>query len=62
MWAWYSEFLLQQGAEEKQAEVVANCVVCEPKYGEVWQAVAKELANAYLEPEQVLKLVVAKLS
>jgi len=38
-----------------QAEVVAKCLVCEPKHGEVWRAVAKELANAYLEPEEVLK-------
>jgi pre-mRNA-processing factor 6 len=61
-WAWYYKFLLQHGTEEKQAEVVAKCVVCEPKHGEVWQAVAKEPANAYLATEEVLKLVAAKLS
>ena len=61
-WAWYYKFLLQHGTEEKQAEVVAKCVACEPRHGEVWQAVVKDPANAYLGTEEVLKLVAAKLS
>ena len=40
-WAWYYKFLLQHGTEEKQAEVVEKCVACEPRHGEVWQAVVK---------------------
>ncbi len=61
-WGWYYKFLLQHGTEEKIGDVVAKCMACEPKHGEVWQSVAKEPGNAYLSTEDVLKLVAEKLN
>ncbi|KAK2762803.1 hypothetical protein FQN54_000978 [Arachnomyces sp. PD_36] len=60
-WAWYYKFLMQHGTTEKREDVLAKCVVSEPKHGEIWQAVAKDPANAYKSTEEVLKLVVEKL-
>ena len=48
--------------QEKREDVIAKCVVSEPKHGEIWQSVAKDPANAHLGTEEILKLVVAKLS
>lgn len=60
-WAWYYKFLLQHGTEEKRADVVAKCVLNEPRHGEVWQPVAKNPENAGAVIERILKLVVGKL-
>lgn len=61
-WAWYYKFLLQHGTNEKREDVIQKCIVSEPKHGEIWQTVAKDPANAYLQTEEILKLVVEKLS
>lgn len=60
-WGWYLKFLLQHGTGEKRADVVNKCVLSEPKYGEIWQAVSKDPANARLGTEEVLKKVVGLL-
>lgn len=60
-WGWWYKFLLQHGTEEKIGEVVAKCVVNEPKHGEVWQVVAKAPENAGKSVEEVLKIVAGKL-
>ncbi|KAI9805281.1 MAG: hypothetical protein M1833_005734 [Piccolia ochrophora] len=60
-WAWYYKFLLQHGTDEKREDVVAKCVVSEPRHGEVWQSVAKDPRNASTPVEGILKLVVDKL-
>ncbi|GIJ98970.1 hypothetical protein Aspvir_001092 [Aspergillus viridinutans] len=61
-WAWYYKFLLQHGTEEKRADVVAKCVLTEPKHGEVWQSVAKDPANARKSTEEILKMVADRLT
>ena len=60
-WVWYYKFLEQHGTEEKKAEVVERCIGSEPRHGEVWQAVAKDLKNAKKSVEEILKLVAAEL-
>ena len=60
-WAWYYKFLVQHGTDEKREDVIAKCVLSEPKHGEVWQSVAKDPENASLGTEEILKFVVAKL-
>ncbi|KAI9666612.1 MAG: hypothetical protein M1821_004548 [Bathelium mastoideum] len=60
-WAWYVRFLREHGTEEKLAEVVAKCVVNEPRHGEVWQRVAKDPKNAGKGVEQILKICVEQL-
>lgn len=47
--------------QEKRADVIAKCVLSEPKHGEVWQAVAKDPKNANKASEEVLNLVVELL-
>lgn len=60
-WGWYLKFLIQHGTEEKREDVIAICVLSEPKHGEIWQTVAKDPANAYKGTEDVLKIVVGLL-
>ncbi|KAH0538116.1 hypothetical protein FGG08_005278 [Glutinoglossum americanum] len=60
-WGWYYKFLLQHGTDEKRADVLAKCVVSEPRHGEVWQAVAKDPRNAGKNVEEALKMVVDRL-
>ncbi|KAL2190682.1 hypothetical protein L209DRAFT_675304 [Thermothelomyces heterothallicus CBS 203.75] len=61
-WAWYYKFLSQHGTEEKRAELVAKCVLNDPRHGEHWQAIAKDPKNAGKKTEEILKLVAASLS
>lgn len=60
-WAWYYKFLLQHGTEEKRADVVAKCILNEPRHGEVWQSVSKDPKNVGKGLEDILKIVVGKL-
>lgn len=60
-WAWYYKFLLQHGTDEKREDVVAKCVLSEPKHGEIWQSVAKDPRNVSKGTEEILKMVVDKL-
>lgn len=48
-------------AQEKREDVIAKCVLSEPKHGEIWQSVAKDPRNASKGTEEILKLTVAKL-
>ncbi|QSS61449.1 pre-mRNA-splicing factor [Histoplasma capsulatum] len=61
VWAWYYKFLLQHGTDEKREDVISKCISSEPRYGEVWQSVAKDPANAQKSTEEILKLTAARL-
>ncbi|KAH6675588.1 putative Pre-mRNA-splicing factor prp1 [Halenospora varia] len=60
-WAWYYKFLLQHGTDEKRADVIAKCILSEPRHGEYWQTVAKDPTNAKMGIEEILKIVAGKL-
>ncbi|KAI9883308.1 MAG: cystathionine beta-synthase [Watsoniomyces obsoletus] len=60
-WAWYYKFLLQHGTDEKREDVIAKCVLSEPKHGEVWEAITGDPRNASKNTEEVLKMAVGKL-
>ncbi|EGO53881.1 hypothetical protein NEUTE1DRAFT_88617 [Neurospora tetrasperma FGSC 2508] len=60
-WAWYYKFLVQHGTEEKRADLVAKCVLVDPRHGEEWTRVAKDPKNAGKKTEEVLKLVAETL-
>ncbi|WEW57962.1 U4/U6 x U5 tri-snRNP complex subunit Prp1 [Emydomyces testavorans] len=62
VWAWYYKFLLQHGTDEKREDVIAKCIVSEPKHGEVWQSIAKDPANAYKSTEEILKLTAERVN
>lgn len=60
-WAWWYKFSLQHGTAEKREELVAKCVLNEPRHGEVWAPVRKAPENAGMGIETVLKMVVKLL-
>lgn len=47
--------------QEKRQDVIAKCVLSEPKHGEIWQSVTKDPQNASKGTEEILELTVAKL-
>jgi pre-mRNA-processing factor 6 len=47
--------------QEKRADVVAKCILSEPRHGEVWQRVAKDPTNVGKKLEEILNIVVTKL-
>lgn len=61
-WAWYYKFLVQHGTEEKRADLVAKCVLNDPRHGEEWTRVAKDPRNAGKKTDEVLKMVAETLS
>lgn len=60
-WAWYHRFLAEHGTPEKRAEVRTKCAGVEPRYGEVWQRIAKRPENARRSVEEILEMVAAEL-
>ncbi|KAJ3054561.1 hypothetical protein HK097_001445 [Rhizophlyctis rosea] len=61
IWAWWLKFEMVHGTEEGRAEVLRRGVAAEPRYGEEWVKVNKDLRNAGKGVEEVLKLVAAGL-
>ncbi|KAI7882461.1 hypothetical protein K492DRAFT_206195 [Lichtheimia hyalospora FSU 10163] len=59
--AWWYKFELQHGTEEQQEGVVKRCVASEPRHGERWTAVAKDMANIGKRTADILKLCAAQL-
>eukprot|EP00741_Cyanophora_paradoxa_P005336 tig00000880_g5175.t1 len=57
-WATYLKFETQHGTPEQQAEVVRKCVEKEPRHGEKWESVRKQVENWRLTTEQILRKVV----
>ncbi|KAJ3300496.1 hypothetical protein HK104_011001 [Borealophlyctis nickersoniae] len=60
-WAWWLKFEMMHGTEEQRAEVVTRCVAAEPRHGEKWTAVSKDVGSAGKGTEEILKLVAAGL-
>ena len=60
-WAAFLKFEAQHGTPESQAEVARRCAAAEPRYGEHWQRVAKDPANAHQKLETLLRRCVADL-
>ncbi|XP_034238152.1 pre-mRNA-processing factor 6 [Thrips palmi] len=55
-WAYFYKFELLNGTEEAQEDVKKRCIAAEPKHGEAWCAVSKDIANWRLSIEQILAL------
>ncbi|KAJ3196950.1 hypothetical protein HK101_006999 [Irineochytrium annulatum] len=60
-WAWWLKFEIMHGDEAQRADIIAKCLAAQPKYGEYWQPVAKNVANWGKKEDQILKEVVALL-
>ncbi|KAI8890653.1 hypothetical protein K501DRAFT_236210, partial [Backusella circina FSU 941] len=59
--AWWYKFELQHGNPEQQQLVVKRCVLAEPRHGECWQSVAKDVDNIGKKTEEILKICSDKL-
>ena len=59
-WAWLLNFEMQHGNEASVKEVIDDCVSADPKHGEMWQAVRKDLKNIGRSTTDILKLVAAQ--
>uniref|UniRef100_A0A182NGV7 Pre-mRNA-processing factor 6 n=1 Tax=Anopheles dirus TaxID=7168 RepID=A0A182NGV7_9DIPT len=57
-WAYFYKFELQHGTEQQQNELIERCNAAEPKHGEEWCKVSKNIANWCFKTEDVLKGVV----
>lgn len=60
-WGYYYKFELLLGTEEQQKEVASRCIIAEPKHGEEWCKVSKNIANWCFTTEDVLKAIVKTL-
>jgi pre-mRNA-processing factor 6 len=60
-WAYFYKFELMHGTTEQRENVLNACIANEPRHGEHWQAVSKDVNNWRANTEQILKMVAAKL-
>ncbi|XP_023367765.1 pre-mRNA-processing factor 6 [Otolemur garnettii] len=56
-WAFFYKFELQHGTEEQQEEVRKRCENAEPRHGELWCAVSKDITNWQRKIGEILVLV-----
>ncbi|XP_006820857.1 pre-mRNA-processing factor 6-like, partial [Saccoglossus kowalevskii] len=56
-WAYFYKFELQNGNEEQQEDVRKKCINAEPRHGELWCSVAKDIVNWRKKTEELLPLV-----
>ncbi|VDN50508.1 unnamed protein product [Dracunculus medinensis] len=60
-WAYFYKFELLHGSEEEQEFVLKKCIQAEPRHGELWQSASKDVENWRKRPEEIVKLLAAKL-
>jgi len=60
-WAQLWKFEGQHGTPESQAAVLAKAVAADPHHGERWTRVSKDVANAHLPVDVLLKKVVVDI-
>ncbi|KAG0250987.1 hypothetical protein DFQ27_009106 [Actinomortierella ambigua] len=60
-WAWHYKFEVQHGDDNRRDDLVRRCKAAEPRHGEHWQAVAKDLKNVAKPTEEILVLTAASL-
>lgn len=56
-WAYFYKFELMHGDEESQNEVRKKCLNADPRHGEYWCQVSKDIKNWRLKTEHILPLV-----
>jgi pre-mRNA-processing factor 6 len=60
-WGYFYKFELLLGTEDQQKEVANRCITAEPKHGEEWCAVSKNIKNWCFKTEDTLKELVKTL-
>lgn len=61
-WAYYYKFELIHGTEEQQEDVKKRCIHAEPRHGENWCKVSKNINNWRKKTEQILIMAAASVS
>jgi pre-mRNA-processing factor 6 len=62
IWAYYYKFEQIHGSEEQAADVMRKCIATEPRHGEIWCQVSKNIANWRLKTAEILSLAAASVS
>ncbi|XP_055314139.1 pre-mRNA-processing factor 6 [Sitodiplosis mosellana] len=60
-WAYFYKFELNYGTEAQQNEIIERCNAAEPKHGEEWCKVSKNISNWCFKTTDILKAVVKTL-
>ena len=60
-WARYYTFERRAGKAEQALKVKERCVAAEPKHGEIWTSVSKDLAHRHKGTAEILELAREKL-
>ncbi|PWN49120.1 hypothetical protein IE53DRAFT_162084 [Violaceomyces palustris] len=60
-WCWWYKFETQHGNDPIREGILKRCKEVEPRHGEEWQKVRKNLETHHLTVEQAVKLVAEKL-
>jgi pre-mRNA-processing factor 6 len=61
-WAYYYKFEMTNGTEEQQNDVKQKCAQAEPRHGEEWTKISKDIKNWKLKAEEILILCAEKIS
>ncbi|CAF0838637.1 unnamed protein product [Adineta ricciae] len=61
-WAAFYKFELMHGTEQQQADVKKKCISFEPRHGELWCRIAKDVRNWKLKAGEILELCAAQIS
>ncbi|KAI9239640.1 MAG: PRP1 splicing factor, N-terminal-domain-containing protein [Podila humilis] len=60
-WAWHYKFEVEHGDEVRKSDLVTRFKASEPRHGEHWQSVTKDLKNVGKSQEEMLILAAASL-
>ncbi|XP_053213024.1 pre-mRNA-processing factor 6-like [Panonychus citri] len=60
-WGYYLKFELAHGNDVQQQEVKSRCVDAEPRHGEHWTKISKDIKNWKLKTDEILILLVQSL-
>lgn len=60
-WGFFYKFELLLGTDEYQQEVITRCISAEPKHGEEWCKISKNITNWCFKTEEILKCLVKHL-
>jgi len=60
-WAYFYAFELEMGNDEQQQKVKERCVAAEPKHGELWTQIVKDMENRGKTISQCLELAAQKV-
>ena len=62
-YCWFLKFEIMHGTESTRLDVISKCQEAEPKYGELWTGISKDVALSlkHLEIKDLVQLIASKL-